>query len=67
MDDVRSLASSYGSYVFPSSLKFSRTFLRAVEDQTPAFETKYARDELKESIAKIVVDMEDRIAALQLI
>lgn len=64
MDEVQALASSYGSYVFPSSLRFSNTFLRAVEDQTPAFETKYARDDLKSNIADIVKDMEARIAAL---
>ena len=65
MDDVQSLASSFGSYVFPSTLKFSNTFLRAVEDQTPAFETKYARDELKANIADIVKNMEKRIVDLQ--
>lgn len=66
MDEVRSLASSYGSYVFPSTLKFSNTFLRAVEDQTPAFETRYARDELKENLSNIVKDMEKRIDGLSL-
>ena len=65
MDEVRGLASGYGSHVFPSTLRFSNTFLRAVEDQTPAFETKYARDDLKANIADIVKDMEKRIAELK--
>jgi chromosome partitioning protein len=65
MDEVQSLAASFGSYVFPSTLRFSNTFLRAVEDQTPAFETKYARDDLKANIAGIVKDMEKRIGELE--
>lgn len=64
MDEVQGLASDYGSFVFPSILRFSNTFLRAVEDQTPAFETKYARDDLKANISDIVKDMEKRIVEL---
>ena len=43
MAEIRKQAARDGSYVFSASLPVSRTFLRAVQDQTPAFETKYAR------------------------
>ncbi|MCW8965537.1 MAG: ParA family protein [Candidatus Pacearchaeota archaeon] len=65
MDDIREQAAHYGSYVFPSGLKFSTTFIRAVQNQTPAFETKYARDELKTNIKNIVKEMEQRIEAVE--
>ena len=61
MDEIRAQANTYGSYVFPSELNFSNTFIRAVQNQTPAFETKYARDELKANIGTIVREMEQRI------
>lgn len=65
MDEIRRLAAKDGSYVFDSTLPVSRTFLRAIENQTPAFETKYAREELKDSITSIVREMKSRIAQLQ--
>jgi chromosome partitioning protein len=63
MAEIRRLATQDGSYVFSASLPVSRTFLRAVQNQTPAFETKYARTELKGSISDIVREMKTRIAA----
>lgn len=65
MDDIRGQAAQFGSFVFPGALKFSNTFIRAVQDQTPAFETKYARDELKQNIAAIVREMERRITPVR--
>lgn len=62
---VRQLADERDFYVFDSELRWSDTFIRAVQDQTPAFETKYARDELKENIREIVAEMNDRIADLK--
>jgi chromosome partitioning protein len=63
--DIRAQAKTLGSYVFDSQLGWSNTFIRAVENRTPAFETKYARDELKDNIAGIVVEMEKRISILR--
>lgn len=65
MTDIRAQAKTLGSHVFASQLDWSNTFIRAVENQTPAFETRYARDELKANIAAIVTEMENRIAALR--
>ena len=65
MDDIRAQAVHYGSYVFPSGLHYSNTFIRAVQNQTPAFETEYARDELKTNIRNIVREMEQRINELE--
>ena len=63
MNSIRAFADKNDSYVFDSELGFSDTFLRAIEDQTPAFRTKYARDELKVSLSEIATEMAARIAA----
>jgi chromosome partitioning protein len=61
MQEIRNLAQTRKSYVFKSTLDFSATFGRAVQDQTPAFETRYAREELKDSINAIVDEMINRL------
>jgi chromosome partitioning protein len=65
MAEIRKLATKDGSHVFNTSLPVSRTFLRAVQNQTPAFETKYAREELKGSITDIVREMKTRISQVK--
>ncbi len=65
MGEIRTLAAKDGSHVFSSSLPFSKTFVRAVQEQTPAFKTKYARTELKGSIADIVKEMKAQISKLE--
>ena len=65
MAAIRKQAARDGSYVFTSSLPVSETFLRAVQDGTPAFETRYAREELKDAITDIVREMKTRIAELK--
>lgn len=65
MNSVRSAAKANKAYVFNGMLGFSNTFVRAVQDQTPAFETKYARDDLKANMTSIVEEMEARIAGLR--
>lgn len=62
MAEIRKLAAKDGSYVFQEPLRFSKTFLRAVQDQTPASETKHARQTLKGSISNIVREMKTQIA-----
>ncbi len=64
MASIRKLAQEEDQYVFDGVLSFSNTFARAIQDQTPAFETKFAREELKTSIAEIVKEMEKRIEEL---
>ena len=63
MDEVRRQAPSRQWHVFSSVLDHSRTYERASRDQTAAFETKYARTELKSNIASIVREMEARLAS----
>lgn len=65
MAEIRKSATTDGSYVFNASLPVSRTFIRAIQEQTPAFETKYAREELKGSISNIVREMKARITHLK--
>ncbi len=65
MEDIREFAINNGSYVFSRELPFSETFIRAVQNQTPAFETKYARDDLKQSIADIARELRERIADVE--
>ena len=65
MAAIRQQAAKEGSYVFTSWLPVSRTFLRAVQNGTPAFETRYAREELKGAITDIVREMKTRIAELK--
>jgi chromosome partitioning protein len=64
MESIRVQARKAKSYTFQSILKFSGTFIRAIQNQTPAFETKFARDDLKQNIADIVDEMDARIAEL---
>lgn len=61
MEAIRDYANTEDRYVFDAELIFSDTFIRAIEDQTPAFETKYARTDLKESISAIANEMQSRI------
>ena len=63
--DVKAVAANDGTFVFPTYVPFSETFIRAVENQTPIYDTLYARQELKESMEKIVNELESRIAALK--
>ena len=63
MSEIRQAASERDTYVFNSELAFSPTFVRAVQNQTPAFETKFARNELKVSITGLTREMHSRIAA----
>jgi len=64
MNDIRVQAVKLKSYVFRNTLGYSNTFLTAIQNQTPAFETKYARDDLKASIGEVVKEMESRITQL---
>jgi chromosome partitioning protein len=66
MAEIRRQAAKDGSYVFNESLRFSPTFLRAIQNQTPASETKWARTELKGSISNIVREMKTRIIQLKM-
>ena len=64
MKNVRKEAGRSSFYVFDSELGFSNTFIRAVQDQTPVFETKWARDDLKDNVNAIVDELKNRISEL---
>ena len=63
--EIREYAAQEESYVFESEVYFSNTFVRAVQEQKPAFETKFARTELKECIKAVAAEMEERISFLE--
>ncbi|MGE3959929.1 MAG: ParA family protein [Vicinamibacterales bacterium] len=65
MNDVAAQAITLGSHVFTARLDYSPTFIRAVQDQTPVYQTKYARDDLKASVSFVYREMMRRIAQLK--
>jgi chromosome partitioning protein len=64
MDDIRARAARDGGYVFTAVLKYSRSFIRAVRDQTPIFETLYAHVSSRNTASAIAKEMLQRVDAL---
>jgi chromosome partitioning protein len=64
MNSIRLQALAAKSYVFESTIKYSQSFLRGAQDQTPVFETLYVREPLKKKIANLVKEMKQRINSL---
>lgn len=64
MSQVRAAAAMDGEYVFESYLPYSQTISRAIQDQTPIYQTVYARQTLKDNMANIVNEMQNRIDEL---
>ena len=64
MIEVASAAKKEDIYLFNSLLKYSRSFIRSVKDQTPIFQTLYAQDRSRNAAAKIANELKVRIAAL---
>ena len=60
MDEIKALAIGEKSYVFDSKLRFSPSYIRAVQDQTPVFDTKHARN-AKIDISSVVKEMQKRV------
>ncbi len=52
------------SYVFKTEIHESTSYLRSVHQQSPVFETPYARELTKASINSLVAEMNQRIASL---
>jgi chromosome partitioning protein len=57
MSEIKRVALSEGTYLFNSQLKYSRSFLRSVSDQTPVFNTAHARSKSRTAIAKIAAEL----------
>lgn len=64
MADIRARAAKEGGYVFTAVLKFSQSFTRAVRDQTPIFQTWYARTSSRNTASAIAREMLQRVTAL---
>lgn len=61
MDELRSAATKENTHLFSSSLKYSKSFIRSVRDQTPIFETLYAHTNPKSAVGKIADELKARI------
>jgi chromosome partitioning protein len=64
IDQIKVDAAKQKGYVFGSHFKHSRSFIRALKNQTPIFETLYASATSRNAAALIAKEMETRIAAL---
>lgn len=60
MADVKRQA----DYVFDAKIAYSGSYLRSVHEQTPVFDTSYARQITSTSIAALTKELENRIKAL---
>jgi chromosome partitioning protein len=61
MAQVERTAKGQKGYVFTSSLRFSNSFIRSVQDQTPIFRTAYAQAGPRTEISTIADEMKTRI------
>jgi chromosome partitioning protein len=64
MSDIRARAVRERGYVFTAVLRHSRSFIRAVRDQTPIFQTLYAQETSRNAASAIAREMLQRVAAL---
>lgn len=64
MLEVADAARKEKVHLFTSLLKFSRSFIRSVKDQTPIFQTLYAQDRSRYAAASIANELKTRITAL---
>lgn len=65
MNELRLQATGREGYVFNSTLNYSRSYIRAVQNQTPIFQTLYVHHDSKQVISKIVREMLERIQAIK--
>lgn len=65
MNEIRLAAAEQKGYVFTATLDFSNSYIRAVQDQTPIFQTLYARYNSKIAISRIVKEMLSRIREMR--
>ncbi len=55
-NDCKSKVAKEASYVFDTEVKDSASYLRAIHEQSPVFDTRYARDLTKQTIQDLVSD-----------
>jgi chromosome partitioning protein len=65
MEELKLQAVGQKGYVFAAMLNYSNSYIRAVQAQTPIFQTLYARNRPKMAISKIVKEMLSRIQTIE--
>ncbi len=63
-DECMAEVAKQADYVFTNVIKVSRSYLRAIHTKTPVFDTPYTRFTTKWAIARLVDEMEQRLAQL---
>jgi|HubBroStandDraft_6_1064221.scaffolds.fasta_scaffold01756_14 chromosome partitioning protein len=64
MDEIALSVKREKMYLFSSSLRHSKSFMRSVNDQTPIFQTLYAKGNTKMAAKNIADELRNRIAVL---
>jgi len=64
MDEVKAIASKQGGYIFSANFKHSPSFMRAVQNQTPIFQTLYAKPQSRMSASNVAGEIKTRIQSL---
>jgi chromosome partitioning protein len=59
--EIDAAAQKEGTYRFKSALGFSKSYIRSINDQTPIFETLYAKPAVRTATAKIATELKERI------
>jgi chromosome partitioning protein len=62
MVQVDNVAKKQKGYVFASSLEYSASFIRSVQNQTPIYRTAYAQSGPRESVSRIAAEIKARIS-----
>lgn len=64
MDEIENTVIKEDAYLFVSSLKYSKSFIRSVKDQTPIFQTLYAQGKARMVTKEIADELKKRVATL---
>ncbi|MGO8756807.1 MAG: ParA family protein [Terracidiphilus sp.] len=59
--ELTAAAKKEGTYVFTNHLKYSKSYIRSIKDQTPIFETQWAHHKPKTEVGKIAEEAKLRI------
>jgi chromosome partitioning protein len=62
MQEIAAVAKTEGVYLFANRLLSSKSFIRSVNDQTPIFETAYAKPKSRIAVGKIADEVKSRLA-----
>jgi chromosome partitioning protein len=65
INEVKRIAAKEKGYVFTSDFKHSPSFVRAVQNQTPIFQTLYAKPKIRLAASNVAKEMMARIASVK--